>query len=121
MKIFDEMIGVTMSDVSGASVGSEDMKFSGAGKTFSFYHREDCRETVAIDEIHGDPSDLVGSPVLQAEEVSSEGAPDPESSESWTWTFYKFATNKGAVTIKWLGTSNGYYSESVEYKVSDAE
>lgn len=118
---FDQMIGVTMIEVSGCEVGSDSMSLTGGGKVFRFCHEQDCCEAVSINEIHGDPEDLVGSPMLQAEEVSSEGtpAPDGEFVESFTWTFYKFATNKGAVTVKWLGASNGWYSESVDYSVAD--
>jgi hypothetical protein len=58
--------------------------------------------------------------LVQAEEVSSEGAEPPgESWESYTWTFYKFSTVKGSVTIRWLGESNGYYGEGVSYYVYD--
>ena len=65
-------------------------------------------------------SDLVGSPILMAEEVTYVDEHPPEighrqTDESWTWTFYKFATVKGYVTIRWLGESNGYYSESVSF------
>ena len=62
----------------------------------------------------------VGSPILLAKEVSNEGAPPPEGwdekyNDSYTWTFYRFGTLKGYVDIKWLGESNGYYSESVSF------
>lgn len=46
-----------------------------------------------------------------AEKVSEE---DPAAAESGTWTFFKFATVKGHVTIRFYGESNGYYSEDAD-------
>lgn len=37
--------------------------------------------------------------------------------DSWTWTFYRFATVKGTVTVGWYGSSNGCYSERVSFVV----
>ena len=85
-----------------------------------FQHHQDCCESVYIEDICGDLNDLVGAPLIEAEEVSNyEAEPLYEHEESYTWTFYKFATRKGFVTVRWYGSSNGYYSESVSVDVVD--
>lgn len=82
------------------------------GRRFRFYHEQDCCELVTISDICGDLADLVGSPMLQAEGVSAQKETEDGSA---TWTFYKFATLRGSVTVRWVGQSNGYYSESVDF------
>jgi hypothetical protein len=57
---------------------------------------------------------LIGSPILLAQEVISDGTTNYD--DTYTWTWYNFATVKGYVTIRWYGESNGYYSESVDYE-----
>jgi hypothetical protein len=109
----NDMVGKVFTSVT--QDGSE-MVFANDTEKFKFLHWQDCCESVYIESIVGDLSDLEGEPLLIAEEVSGE-IPEPEEGEyieSRSWTFYKFATRKGYVDVRWLGESNGYYSESVD-------
>lgn len=88
------------------------------GDVYRMYHEQDCCESVYLEDVVGDLQDLVGSEILIAEESSGDTPVDYKfeyEPESYTWTFYKFATRKGYVDMRWLGTSNGYYGESVNF------
>ena len=108
----EDMRGKVFTRVTG-SIGGDQLVFETATERFVFYHAQDCCESVDINDIVGDLEDLVGEPLFIAEEVSGATEPDVEHYESYTYTFYKFATRKGYVDVRWLGESNGYYSESV--------
>jgi hypothetical protein len=125
--VIEELLGKTFLRVL-VSDSEEMIQFiTTDGFVYEMYHDQDCCESVSIDDINGDLDDLVGSPILMADESSScdtnlDGTPLENYDGSCTWTFYRFATIKGYVDIRWYGTSNGYYSESVSiYKREDKQ
>lgn len=116
------------------------------GRKFQMHYYDDCCASYSVEDVIGDIKDLIGSPLTMAELVVSgepdaatiaerkaayekkkaeDGenfypyGPSPENGwkdESETWSFYKFATVKGYVTIRWYGSSNGYYSETTTFE-----
>lgn len=118
-KPFADLLGETLISATG-EVGGDEIRFvTESGKTFLMYHSQDCCESVHVESIVGDLADLIGAPILTAEEAVGprpvEAGPANEYMDSETWTFYKLATIKGYVDIRWHGESNGYYSESVDF------
>jgi hypothetical protein len=109
-----ELIGKTLTEIKVNEDKDEIYFETSDGETYHMWHIQDCCESVSIEDIIGDINDLIGSPITMAEEIAEE-AEEEKYVDSATWTFYKFATNKGYVTIRWYGESNGYYSESVDF------
>jgi hypothetical protein len=114
---FSELQGKTLTKVE--QIGDDRIRFEEGDKAYELYHSQDCCESVEVESIVGDLADLVGTPILLAEEAESNDTPEgykhDYEPESQTWTFYKLRTIKGSVDIRWFGSSNGYYSESVEF------
>ena len=116
---FDQLKGMTLAAVDGAKAGSDEIVFTLAdGSKLKLYHSQDCCESVSVEDVCGDVASLIGEPLTMAEEATSDKNPDgvtKDYQDSFTWTFYRLATVKGYVTIRWYGESNGYYSESVDF------
>lgn len=121
---FDTLLGLTLANVTRKerTFSDDSLEFvTQDNRQFEMYHDQDCCESVGIESIVGDLSDLIGEPILRAEESMSTDdpedvpTPDKDYRDSFTWTFYKLATRKGYVDIRWFGESNGYYSESVSF------
>ncbi len=118
MAKIEDLIGKTLTAIE--RDGDEQLRFKCVdGSAYRMYHDQCCCETVEIAEIIGDLDDLLQTPILEAEEVTNSENKPSEYADSWTWTFYKLGTIKGHVNIRWLGESNGYYSESVDFHVMD--
>jgi hypothetical protein len=114
---FSELLGKTLVSIKGG-IGGEEIEFVDSnGQRYVMYHSQSCCESVYVQDIDGRLDDLIGSPLLQAEESTNSEDSLGIAGESFTWTFYKLATIKGYVTIRWLGESNGYYSESVDFEM----
>ena len=93
-----------------------ELKFACAdGDVFRLCHHQDCCESVYIEDICGDLDDLIGTPILVAEERTEDEPDDGEYGDISGWTFYELRTIKGSVTIRWHGSSNGYYSIGVDF------
>lgn len=121
---FSSLVGVTLSSAV-YDTQNEVIRFHAKDDRFwEMRHKQGCCESVSVESINGDLQDLVGSPILIADESTSEDNPedvfaDCEYVQSQTWTFYHIATAKGRVDIRWYGTSNGWYSESVDLHLTD--
>lgn len=110
---FSTLKGKTLSEVRVAEDQTEIEFYCTDGSAFLAYHSQDCCGSVAIESIVGDLQEMVGQEILEASEETNSKEPVPKNADCFTWTFYKLATTKGHVDIRWLGESNGYYSESV--------
>ncbi len=116
----DVLVGKTITHIFGLEKGSGLVTFlTDDGVEYQMIHDQSCCENVEIEDITGDVGDLIGYPLLMASERSNydDEVPgvDVSDYESYTWSFYRFATIQGTVVIRWLGTSNGCYSEKVTF------
>ena len=83
------------------------------GSHYVMLHCQDCCESVSVEDIAGDLDDLLNTPITLAEARSNykQGKYGDQR-----WTFYELQGSRGYVTIRWYGSSNGYYGTSVDFR-----
>lgn len=120
-----DLVGKKIMNVEGEVGSGEIMFVTDKQEVYKMLHYQDCCESVYVESIDGDLKSLIGNVVLTAEEVSNdveyENTIDESGFDSFTWTFYKLSSAGGYITIRWLGESNGYYSEGVDFIKESAE
>jgi hypothetical protein len=113
----DVLLGRTVTAVTGMTDGNDEVVFTmDNGDRYKMYHNQDCCESVYLESVVGDVEDLIGEPLLMSAAVDGESPADPDDYDVHQWTFYKFATRKGYVDLRWHGSSNGYYSTGVDFE-----
>ena len=91
------------------------------GSIYRLGHKSICCDDHYIENICGDLSDILNTPILLAEEVYSKDRPEDNEYFFMQWCFYKLSTIKGSITIRWMETyqrpcDNNYcYSSEVHF------
>lgn len=82
-----------------------------------FYYWEDVGNNVHLEDGFEDLRKMIGEQILKAEVViNREDEPLDEWDESHTWTYYKISSLNYDCTLRFYGSSNGCYSESVNIR-----
>jgi len=114
---FKVLKGLTLQTTKGIKKGEGEVVLATeCGKGFRMFNGELERGhglSAYVEDVVGDIADIIGSPILLAEEVS--GGDDVQDSRG-TWTFYKLSTIKGSVTLRWYVDGGGYYGEHVDFE-----
>ncbi len=112
-----EVVGKTLKRVEGLEKDSDCVTFHFSdGSVYRMDHTQDCCEDVWLEDIDGDESDIIGGKILEFTERNNvDHPPTGDDLDSFTWTFYHIQSTKGHVVLRWFGTSNGYYSEEVDF------
>ena len=116
--------GKKIEEIEGLEQDSEQIRiYFNTGEVLFLYHMQDCSETVFVEQVDGDPKRHEGAIFYELEEKIDDPELEnridyvPPMEDSYTWTFYTLKTSKGYLDFRWFGTSNGYYSETVEWSL----
>lgn len=109
-----KLVGLTLRHVVKTQLDGDDalLLLGNDGTGFVMHHKQNCCENVWLEDCEDLEGWYLQAEILEAEVVCGEISSDSVCEEGYT--VYKIRTDKGYHTITWRGTSNGYYSTTVE-------
>ena len=113
---YTDAIGKKITGVSCLEYGSSHVIIELEGGEIEMRHYQDCCETVQVEDVDGDPSDVIGGVIHAFEKVTEDFKQNDWG--IYEWTLYRLITSKGDLTIRWVGSSNGYYSVDVDVDIN---
>ncbi len=89
-----------------------------SGKQLRIYHEQDCCERVELVSIDGNICKLFGRAIQSVGLEVDEDYDGPEiSDDSGTETKITLRCDAETVIMRWIGESNGYYGEQVDFEI----
>jgi hypothetical protein len=109
---FDVLVGEVLDAVDIDREKDQIFLTTRSGRQFLIYHEQKCCETVEISGQDGSFDKLIGKPIVEARDNAVDTS--EEAADSQTTTTLVFRVDDHTVISRWVGDSNGYYSESVD-------
>lgn len=107
------MVGQRLERFEGAK-GDEVARLYFGGNNYEISHQQDCCERVDIYLV--DMQNMIGKNIERVEfAVNNDLMPGQDPMESWTNSIFKFYGEGCEGLIHFLGQSNGYYGEGVDF------
>jgi hypothetical protein len=110
---FDALVGEVLDAVDIDREENQILLTTRSGRRFLVYHEQDCCETVAMHWQDGSFDKLIGKPIIEARDIAIDTSEEAIDSSQTTTTLI-FRVDDQTVISRWIGDSNGYYSESVD-------
>ena len=113
--MFKTLEGKTITRIIGCFKYSEEIIIYTTDGSMYRMRFSNTRSDIKVEDVIGELSDVIDSPILRAEERSSNILEKNSGIEQWT--FYTISSIKGSIDIRWHGASNGYYSTNVKFEL----
>jgi len=111
----DALVGEILTHIDVDADNEEILLTTQSGRRFRVYHNQNCCENVNIVDTEGEWHTLLNKKLVEVKHTEyDDGVPPYDGCESYTKTAILFRVDDATVISRWVGTSNGYYSETVD-------